>query len=574
MRDPVTTMSRFMRIHRALHDLQARLGYLPATELAALSTQLEVSLHRVHELASGYPHYRLEPPPAVEVKVCRDLACELRGASECRRALETLAASLGGRQVVVGGASCLGRCDTAPAVVVNDSVVSGRHASEYVTLVEQVFRTSTLPVEDEPDVSDVGWALDPYRGRPLYSAVSKYLTEGGPGALLDALKVAFLRGMGGAGQPAHIKWRDTFEAEGDEKFVVCNADESEPATFKDREILQRAPHLVIEGMVLAGLLLGARTGLVYVRHEYRAAIRIVRAAIERAYETGVCGANIVGSGRTFDLEVLVSPGGYICGEQGALIEAIEDRRAEPRNRPPELQTNGLFDQPTLLSNVETFAWVPAIVLNGSEWYAGLGVNGAKGARLFSVCGDVARPGVYEMPIGAPLGELIERAGGVRGGLPLKAVACSGPSGGFTPAILPPGDLDLRSVPLDIDAFRGLGLMLGAGLVVYAEGADLVAQALSASRFFRNESCGKCVPCRIGSQKLAETAERLATRRHGRAELEAANALVRDLEATLGLTSICGLGMSAGKPLATLLQSFPRDLGLDAPLSTSAPEAAP
>jgi NADH:ubiquinone oxidoreductase subunit F (NADH-binding)/NADH:ubiquinone oxidoreductase subunit E len=565
-----------MKLHRALHELQERLGYLPRTELVALAEGLGEPLHRLNELVTSFPHYRLSPPAPVEVKVCRDLACHLGGAIDCRRALDSLAREVGGNQIHVDGASCLGRCDHGTAVVINDHVFWGLAPAEYRRLAQTALHTGSTPDESPPDRSPAGWLLDPYQGHPTYKAVPKFLQEweGSGERLIAELKASDLRGMGGAGQWAHKKWSDVWQASGDEKYVVCNADESEPATFKDREILQRAPHLVIEGMALAAALFGARQGIIYIRHEYHAAIEITRAAIESARSSGFLGPNAFGPGRPFNLEVFVSPGGYICGEQGALIEAIEDRRAEPRNRPPQLETNGLYDKPTLLSNVETFAWAPSIVLNGGDWYASLGQNGSKGRRLFSICGDLERPGVYELPIGAPLSNLIEQAGGVRSGRRLKALAPSGPSGGLVPAAIPvehlpprlrdalPPDqqfLDLLSLKLDIDEFRRHGLMLGAGLVVLDDTRDAAEIAVNATQFYRNESCGKCVPCRIGSQKLAQLGEQLLVQRPSPEAQAAPRATVEELLSILELTSICGLGMSAAKPLSTLFQFFPDDL---------------
>jgi NADH:ubiquinone oxidoreductase subunit F (NADH-binding) len=346
-------------------------------------------------------------------------------------------------------------------------------------------------------------------------------------------------------------------------------------------------------MVLAALLVQAQKGYIYVRHEYHDQIHVLNEALKVARGLEVLGPDVLGTGLPFALEVFESPGGYVCGEQGALIEAIEERRSEPRNRPPQLETNGLFDKPTLLSNVETFAWAPAIVIRGGpwyadqgrkagQWYARKGKPGAKGLRFFSICGHVTRPGVYEVEIGSTLGELIDMAGGVCDGLPLKAFAPSGPSGGFIPAFLTRNDitpdlrrnfpadletLDIRTLPLDLDEFRTLGLMLGAGLTIYAQtpGLNMFDQALNATEFYRNESCGKCVPCRIGSEKLVHIGERITTGGSDLKQLARDKALVDELLKTLELTSICGLGMSAAKPLSSALQLFWQDLGLREPI---------
>jgi NADH:ubiquinone oxidoreductase subunit F (NADH-binding) len=380
--------------------------------------------------------------------------------------------------------------------------------------------------------------------------------------------------MGGAGVPATQKWNDVRQARGDRKFVIVNGDESEPGTFKDRELLLRTPHLVIEGVILAGMLTKAERGFIYIRHEYEPQIEAMKAAIRRAESLGVCGENALGTGRSFPIEVYVSPGGYICGEQSALIEAMEDKRAEPRNKPPMIETNGYLDKPTLLSNVETFAWVPAIWQNGGAWYRDLGINGCKGARFFSISGDLRNPGVFEVPNGLPLRDLIEKyAGGIRDGMSLKSVATSGPSAGFLPPHIPaaalPGSaraklgsaayLDLLDVPLDLQAFRDLGLMLGAGLVVYGETADMVDQAVNATEFFRNESCGKCVPCRVGCQKLVEIGLNVRDGRYNDTTVTKAEEMIGDLRTAMEMASICGLGMVGANPLGSVIRYFPADL---------------
>ncbi len=359
---------------------------------------------------------------------------------------------------------------------------------------------------------------------------------------------ADLRGMGGAGIPATQKWRDVREAVRDARrrrmddraFIVVNGDESEPGTFKDRELLLRAPHLIVEAVILAGLLTGATQGFIYIRHEYPEQIKACEQEIRRAESLGFCGSSAASLGRPFPVSVFVSPGGYICGEQSALIEAMSDNRAEPRNLPPKLETNGLLDRPTLVSNVETFAWVPYILLNGGLKYAQLGVNDCRGRRFFSVSGDVNRPGVYEVPMGLTLRELIQGenyCGGVSGGRKLKGFAPSGPSGGFLPAKLTAAsglprkyltsevwlglarrrgfdpsstELDILDLELELNVFRALSptQALGAGVVVYAQGRDMTDQAVNATQFFRNESCGKCVPCRLGSQKMAALGENI------------------------------------------------------------------
>ncbi|MEA3186286.1 MAG: formate dehydrogenase beta subunit [Chthoniobacter sp.] len=418
--------------------------------------------------------------------------------------------------------------------------------------------------------------------------------------VLKELEDSDLRGMGGAGIPATQKWRDVRDAvrtarkrhSDDRAFIVVNGDESEPGTFKDRELLLRYPHLVVEGVILAGLLTEATQGFIYIRHEYVQQIEACREEIRRAEQMGFCGENAPELGRSFSISVFVSPGGYICGEQSALIEAMSDRRGEPRNMPPKLETNGLEDLPTLVSNVETFAWVPYICTYGGKSYADLGVNGWKGRRLFSVSGDVNRPGVYEVPMGLTLRELVygeQYCRGISGGRKLKAFAPSGPSGGFLPARLTAGsglprdhvnnktwqalaarrgfdpaatELDILDLELELNLFRALSptQALGAGLVIYAEGRDMAEQALNSLEFFRNESCGKCVPCRLGSQKLVSLGTHLLDGAIGSTRWkDELLPLVKEIGKAIELTSICGLGRSVPVPLRTVVNYFDDDV---------------
>jgi formate dehydrogenase beta subunit len=628
-------------IVQELHKLQTQHGYLPRQELVALGERLAVPLYRIQEVVSFFSHYRTEPPAELEIHVCQDMACHLRGSAGVLQKLREAAAGRGG-QLKICGASCLGRCDRSPAARIYDNRhrengehpvynLLGRSPQEISDAAEMLLSgrpNQRIPIDTDhawpPPQQD--WQIDIYSGNSPeepYAAIRWFVqasTKTSTGLIdadaktaavqtvLNSLKTAWLLGLGGAGGRAYKKWEETLkehQKRNEKAYVVCNGDESEPATFKDRELFLRTPHLVVEGVILAGLLLGATKGYIYIRHEYEEQIAAVREEIKTAEAAGLCGKNILGSGLNFPVEVFVSPGGYICGEQTALIEAIQDNRAEPRNRPPELQTNGLWDMPTLLSNVETFAWVPAIVVRdqgkwfqeqGQEWNqwtqstaklaAETGDRGwteafgklahFKGRRFFSVSGDVERPGAYEVPIGITLGELIATCGGMRGGEALKAVAFSGPSGGFLPRFIKtehlsakirkmlPAEMksfDLCELQLDMNLFRQWGLMLGAGITIYGESADLVEQAFSASHFYARESCGKCVPCRIGSTKIAQVAGQLKDRKLTRQQIDELfqnDGPLLDLAGTMSSTAICGLGQIAANPLMSLLRYFPEE----------------
>jgi len=573
-------------IVQELHEIQHRHRFLPEAELRRLAERSGTPLCRLQEVASFFPHFRLTPPPAVEVRVCHDMACHQQGCAALKQRLEqALAADIVAGRAHVGYASCLGRCDRPVAAMVNDEFYAARSADQIAELARDALAGRQPPPDldsrYEPHANRP-WRIDPYAGPSSYDAVRAFVASGDRQAVVEQLKTADLRGMGGAGVPAHQKWNDVWKARGDAKYVVCNADESEPGTFKDRELLTRHPHLVLEGVILAGLMTGATRGWIYIRHEYAEQIAIMRREIARAETVGACGRGIFGGGQDFPVEVFASPGGYICGEQSALIEAMEDRRGQPRNKPPQLETNGLYDKPTLVSNVETFAWAPAIMIRGGQWYADEGINGCKGRRFFSISGDLVRPGVYEVPNGITLGTLLhDLCGGTVG--TLKAFAPSGPSGGFLPALLPvkslprgwekraPAELvervtagggehlDILDLQLDLQRFRDLGLAIGAGLVVYNDTRDIVAEGLNCAQFFRDESCGKCVPCRIGSAKIVEMGEEIVAGTLDGGGLRSRQQLVGELTRAMEMTSICGLGMVAAKPLESALAMFPDDL---------------
>jgi formate dehydrogenase beta subunit len=536
-------------IFNELREIQRRFGYLPADQLKSLAKKIDVPLFRVHGVASFYPHFHLTPPPKADVRVCQDMSCHLRGAIELRAGLDETCRRLANSQVEISGVSCLGRCNEAPAVAVNEHIYSSATLGQVQGMISDALNGSPLPrpAAKQPRVE---CASDPYPAGERYQALKRLVESRDSAAAFATLKASGLRGLGGAGFPTESKWQLVRQAPGTEKYIVCNADESEPGTFKDRYILTHLPHLVIEGMILASVLTGAKKGILYIRHEYEEQERILEEELERCKQAGLLGSSILGTDMAFDLEIFVSPGGYICGEESALLEAIEGKRAEPRNKPPFPVQEGLWNKPTVINNVETFANVPTILVRGVEWYKAQGQGGSAGLKFIGVSGDVMRPGVYEVPMGTPVSDLIFKyGGGISGGKKLKAFAPSGPSSGYLPA-------SMADVRLDFKALADAGSMLGSGaLVVCAEDRCMLDMALNATQFYRNESCGKCVPCRVGSQKLVEMLTGWTKGVSAATDV----ALLDELSDALRLTSICGLGQVVPAPIASVMKHFREEI---------------
>jgi len=528
-------------IFEQLRSIQNEHGYLPADKLQELSRTANVPLYHIHGVADFYPHFHLSPPPKVTARVCADMSCHLRGANGLRDSLKARFGAMNPRDVTVGDVSCLGQCDGAPAMCINDHVFRHANAAQAEALVLTALGGGTLP-ESELELPAVASAADPYVDGEKYQALRKLITTRDFDGAIAALKASGLAGLGGAGFPTGIKWDAVRKAPGAVKFVICNADESEPGTIKDRFILRNLPHLVIEGMIIAGLVTGARHGYLYIRHEYAQQERVVASEIERVRALGLLDE--------FELEVFVSPGGYICGEETALMEAIEGKRAEPRNKPPFPVTNGLWNQPTALNNVETFANVPQILTRGVEWFKAQGEAGAAGLKFIGVSGHVERPGIYLIPMGLSMSQVIyEIAGGITGGKKLKAFAPSGPSSGYLPA-------SMADVRIDFKSLGAAGSMMGSSaIVVCAEGTCMLDMALNACTFFRNESCGKCVPCRVGTQKMTDILTAWSQGRGTPADL----GLLDELAESMKLTSICGLGQFAHSPITSVLKHFRQEI---------------
>ncbi len=525
----------------ALNAIQRECGWLPRDRLVALARDTRRPLYEIEGLISFYPHFRVDPPPKIDVAVCHDLTCWLHGADV--QVAEIRARYGDDVEIEVHEVSCLGRCDTAPAAAVQEHPVIAADVSK---LVEDTRRG--LEPAAAVDLAPRRWPNDPYAegsGRPAYASVRSMLAgELAAGEAIETLKQSGLRGMGGAGFPTGAKWEMVAAQENEPKYVICNADESEPGTFKDRVMLAEQPHLLIEGMLAGMLATGTEQAWVFIRHEYGPEEEAVRAELDRARDEGLLGPDVLGSGKRLDIDVFTSPGGYILGEESALLECMEGHRGEPRNKPPFPAVFGLWGKPTLMNSVETFAAVPIILQRGAQWWRDQGINGGVGLKFFAVSGHVARPDVYCVPMGTTARELIELADGLVDGVELQAFQPGGASSNF----LGPDQLD---VPLDFKPLADAGSMLGSGAVVaIGEGTNLLAAATNVLRFFRNESCGKCVPCRVGSHKAHLILSDLLARGGEAADVDER---IDQLEETVRLTSICGLGQVALGPVMSVLR---------------------
>jgi formate dehydrogenase beta subunit len=513
-----------------LHRLQDALGHLPVAHLTALADLLRLAPVEVFEVASFYHHFDVvrngeSAPPALTVRVCTSLSCALAGGPEL---LSRTAAALGPGVRVVG-ASCLGRCDTAPAALCGDRVVEHAGVDAIRRAVAERDHTAAVP-------QPIGY--DAYRGAggyALYEACRR--GDRDAAATIAALDDARLRGLGGAGFPTGRKWR-AVRGEPGPRYVAVNIDEGEPGTFKDRRCLELDPHRFLEGALIAAWAVDAAAIYVYLRDEYAGC----RAMLE--HELARLAAVPPGAVALPPIHLRRGAGAYICGEESAMIESIEGKRGYPRLRPPYVAQRGLFGRPTLEQNLETLFWVRAILEHGPDWYAAKGRRGRHGARAFSVSGRVRRPGVYVAPAGVTARELIEEfAGGMADGHELYAFLPGGASGGILPAAM-------ADLALDFDTLADHGALIGsAALIVLSQHDRAVDAARNVMAFFRDESCGQCTPCREGTQAAVDL---MAAPRWDRALLE-------ELCAAMADASICGLGQAAPNPIRSVLRWFGHEL---------------
>ena len=388
--------------------------------------------------------------------------------------------------------------------------------------------------------------IDEYIAFDGYKALEKVLKEMTQDEVIDVIKDSGLRGRGGAGFPTGKKWELTKASEGDQKYVVCNADEGDPGAFMDRSILEGDPHSVLEAMAIAGYAIGANKGYIYVRAEYPIAVQRLKIAIEQAREYGILGENIFDTDFSFDIEIRLGAGAFVCGEETALLESIEGKRGQPRVKPPYPAQSGLWGKPTLINNVETYANIAQIILNGAEWYSSIGTETSKGTKVFALGGNVNNIGLVEVPMGTTLREIIyDIGGGIPNGREFKAAQTGGPSGGC----IPKEHLD---TPIDYESLKQIGSMMGSGgLIVMDDTKCMVALAKFYLDFTVSESCGKCTPCRIGTKRMLEILERLCNGEGEELDLYK----LEKLAANIQKSSVCGLGQTAPNPVVSTMKYF-------------------
>jgi bidirectional [NiFe] hydrogenase diaphorase subunit len=496
-----------------------------------------------------------------EVNVCMDLACASQGSEKLRDAL-VKAVEASGKKVLVRRTGCMGPCSAGPLVRVDPEEtlykhVNSGHAEQIVTslggkpvpalqcdLTEHFDKQVRVVLENAGHIDPE--KIDDYIACDGYKALLLALIEMTPGGVIHRITESRLRGRGGGGYPTGLKWSTVAKASGDQKYVVCNGDEGDPGAFMDRSVMEGDPHRVIEGMAIAAYAIGASKGFIYVRAEYPVAVARLTTALREARRRGLLGSNIAGTTFSFDVEIRLGAGAFVCGEETALIASIEGRRGTPKPRPPYPAVSGLWGKPTLINNVETYANVAPIVRNGGKWFADMGSERSKGTKVFALTGKIANTGLVEVPMGIKLREIIEEiGGGVPDGHTFKAVQTGGPSGGCIPA-------EMLDTGVSYDALMAMGSIMGSGgMIVMDDTSCMVNVARFFIEFCMTESCGKCIPCRAGTAQMHTLLTRICEGTGTMEDLE----LLEDLCSTVKEASLCGLGQTAPNPVLSTLKYF-------------------
>jgi NADH:ubiquinone oxidoreductase subunit F (NADH-binding)/NADH:ubiquinone oxidoreductase subunit E len=506
-----------------LHLIQDAYGHLSAAHLRALAEEMRMSMAEVYEVATFYAHFDVvkegeTPPPALTIRVCDSLSCELAGAQALKSALES---GLDASEVRVLRAPCMGRCDTAPVLELGHHHIDHATPEKVHAAIAAGHTHATVPEYE---------GYDAYIADGGYASLKSLRENGDWEKVQETVMDAGLRGLGGAGFPSGKKWGFVRANEGT-RYLAVNGDEGEPGTFKDRYYLERTPHLFLEGMLIAAWAVEAKTCFIYMRDEYPAVLHILAEEIRALEEAGLVAKGYIDLRR--------GAGAYICGEESAMIESIEGKRGLPRHRPPFVAQVGIFGKPTLVHNVETLKWVARIVREGPEVLSSTEKNGRKGLRSYSISGRVKKPGVHLLPAGSTIMDLIEASGGMIDGHTFKAYQPGGPSAGLLPA-------SINDVPMDFDTLQPLGTFIGSAAVVILSDKDSArGAALNMLRFFEDESCGQCTPCRVGCEKAVKLMQ----------ADKWDQPLLEELCTAMGDASICGLGQAAPNPIRMTMKYF-------------------
>lgn len=544
-----------------LHEAQAIYGgWLPRPALTRIAQALNLPLTDVYGVTEFYTMFYTEPVGKKIIRICEDASCAIRGAAQveaalCRHLQIEPGQTTADGEYTLEPVRCLGLCDQAPAVLVNDT----RHLELSPNRISDLLNNEPRHSQQRARIGGVVKlalanvkVVDPtslveYQAQGGLAALRKVINQMTPEDVIESVKASKLVGRGGAAFPAGLKWQFTANNPPGPRYVICNADESEVGAFKDRVLMDGDPFRVIEGLIISCYAVGAKQGFIYVRGEHRLGYERFSRAVSELENAGWLGRNIQGTDFTCRIAVRRGAGAYICGEETALMESIEGKRGFPRLRPPFPTTAGLWGHPTVINNVETFAKVPPIIMHGGSWYNALGTEESAGTKLFGVSGSVRRPGVYEVPFGVPLRHLIyDLAGGLFEGRTLQGILTGGAAGTF----LKPEHLD---TPLTFENFREVGGTIGAGTVlVFDDAVDLRDILTRVGEFFAHESCGKCYPCQIGTQRQAEILHRL---QHNQGQSGDVDTLL-ELVQVMTDTSICGLGQAAGWAVADAVKRWP------------------
>jgi len=537
---------------------QESFGCLSKELMVHVSNKLHVPLSQVYGVATFYDLFTLEAVGETECMLCTGPACTIAGSTNvlaevCRiTGISELEQRSSDGRYRLREVSCLGLCDQAPAALVNKSAQVDLKISDIPAMLQEKAKKPILRVSGEPRVitEPIGRIaptdLDAHRSEGAFAALAKALFQMTPSEVIGEVKESRLTGRGGAGFPTGLKWEFAQKAPGPQKYVVCNFDESEPGTFKDRVLMEGNPFRVLEGLIISAYATGAKSGYIFTRGEYLRATEILNEALDELYIANILGENILGSDNNFDVEIRHNAGAYICGEETALFEAIEGKRGHPRIKPPYPTQSGLFGKPTSINNVETLAFVPDLILHGGEWFRQWGTAESVGLKLFCLSGHVKEPGVVEAPLGLSIRNLVERFAGGFDGDP-QAVLVGGAAGGFLRG-------DQLDTPLTHEDLRPLDVPIGSGaIMVFNQTVDLWQVLEGLAHFFVHETCGHCAPCRLGTKQIFNLLSRINVGDGSVSDLQK----IRKLGRTIRQTCVCGLGMTAANPSLTYLHNFER-----------------